>query len=325
MSKGALVVLSGGQDSTTCLYWAIRKWGRENVHAFTVHYRQRHQIEIRAAAEVARRANVATHEILGLDHASGERCHISSVGEHNLLDRMSETAILQSMSPLVNETPVDHYTNVASLPGGLEKTFVPARNLLFLTLAANRAYELGVRNIVTGVCEEDFGGYPDCRQAFITLVEKAITVGVYGEVHDAPGVDDPFRIHTPLMFLTKKQSVDLARTLDGCMDALAYTHTCYDGCYPPHPKNHASLLRARGFAAAGVADPLIVRAVAEGLLPSDYPRTGLVEGTKYDDFDPRDPLFKDTPSVGEAAKNPDADVEIKPKQKPRPKLKKKRE
>jgi 7-cyano-7-deazaguanine synthase len=254
MSKDtkALVVLSGGADSTTCLAWAGQEFGE--VHAITFHYGQRHDIEIEAALTVGRMLGVRSHEVLRLG------------------------PVLKGTSPLVSDNPVGHYGGADALPGGVEPTFVPARNILFLTLAANRAACLGTPHVVTGVCEEDFGGYPDCRRIFIDAMERALTLGVYGN-NLTP--DQLFQVHTPLMTLSKAKSVELALSLPGCMDALAYSHTCYDGCYPPCPNNHASILRAKGFRDYGVPDPLILRAKNEGLLPSDYPDTGYVEGTPY--------------------------------------------
>lgn len=241
----ALVILSGGQDSTTCLYWAKQKF--DVVHAVTFNYGQRHKIEIESAKKVGELAGVASHEFIDLG------------------------PILKGTSPLVNkENQVGHYDSVDALPGGIEPTFVPARNILFLTIAANRAACLGCTHLVTGVCQEDFGGYPDCRRDFIDAMEEALGEGIVGE-------PDAFNIQTPLMDLTKAQSVELAAELEGCMEALAYSHTCYDGQYPPNPYNHASLLRAKGFADAGLPDPLIMRAKAENLLPAEYPDSGLVE------------------------------------------------
>lgn len=239
--KKALVVLSGGQDSTTCLYWAIKKWGADNVHAITIDYNQRHNVEIEAAKKVANLAGIASrHEVI-------------KVG-----------SILRSTSPLVSQNELEQYKDHHSLPGGLEKTFVPMRNTLFLTIAANRAYDLRAFNIVTGVCEEDYGGYPDCRERFIKQLEFAFNQSV-NETESATN-DGPFMIHTPLMHLTKAESVHLAKTLDGCWEALAYSHTAYDGAYPPVGHDHATLLRAKGFEAAGLPDPLILRAVSEGLM-----------------------------------------------------------
>ena len=137
----ALVISSGGQDSTTCLFWAKQHF--DEVFAVTYNYGQRHAIEIEAAKEVGVLAGVRKHFIV-------------NVGP-----------ILVGSSPLVSSNALEQYKDMHSLPGGLEKTFVPGRNLLFLTLAANLAYTLGITDVVTGVCEEDSGGYPDCRQAFI--------------------------------------------------------------------------------------------------------------------------------------------------------------
>lgn len=257
----ALVVLSGGQDSTTCLFWAVQKWGAENVHAITINYGQRHIREIEAAAKVAELAGISTrHEIL-------------DVG-----------SILVSTSPLVSGNELEQYKDHSSLPGGLEKTFVPMRNTLFLTLAANRAYDLRAFNIVCGVCEEDYGGYPDCRERFIEALQDAFNESVNesdSPIYKGMGL---FTIHTPLMHLTKAASVHLARTLEGCWHALAYSHTAYDGAYPPLGHDHATLLRAKGFEEAGLPDPLILRAVSEGLMQ-------LPDSSNYDNH--REDTFND--------------------------------
>ena len=239
----ALVVLSGGQDSTTCLYWALQNF--REVHTITFDYGQKHRCEIIAAARISELAPAASHQTVTL-------------GE-----------VLKGSSPLTNsDEELEQYADHQSLPGGLEKTFVPMRNQLFLTVAANRAYVLNCRNLITGVCQEDSGGYPDCRQDFIELLEDAINAGTFtGE----PGTVRPLAIHTPLMNLTKADSIHLARGLKGCYAALAYTHTAYDGQYPPVGHDHANLLRAKGFEEADVPDPLVLRAYGKGLM--DLPST----------------------------------------------------
>lgn len=243
----ALVVLSGGQDSTTCLFWATKEYGVENVHAITFNYGQRHAIEIQAAIKVAQLAGIA------------DRHEICTLGD-----------ILVSTSPLVSGNELEQYTDHQSLPGGLEKTFVPMRNTMFLTIAANRAYALRTFNIVTGVCQEDYGGYPDCTQQFINSIVEAFNESVNDKKVHRP--EEPFQIITPLMYLTKAESVDMAKELgDDCWEALAYSHTAYDGAYPPLGHDHATLLRAKGFEEAGLPDPLILRAVSEGLM--ELPQT----------------------------------------------------
>lgn len=227
-SDGALVLLSGGQDSTTCLFWAQKRW--RNVSALTIVYGQRHAVEVEAAKKIAASAGIE-HEVLELSN------------------------LLHSTSPLVNpEHEVGQYENAEQLPGGIESTFVPCRNILFLTIAANRAVVKGYTNLITGVCEEDYGGYPDCRADFISRMEDALQAGIWGLESDIP-----VRVHTPLMHLTKKDTVEMAINLDGCMDALSHSHTCYKGDIPPCGKCHACLLRSKGFDDAGVEDPLLVR------------------------------------------------------------------
>lgn len=247
MQTKALVVLSGGQDSTTCLYWAkAQGW---EVHAITFDYGQRHRIELQAAVAIAEMAGVASHDIINLG-----------------------TGILRGTSPLVSDNELEQYADHQSLPGGLEKTFVPMRNQLFLTVAANRAFVMGCNILVTGVCQEDSGGYPDCTENFILTFEQACDLGTFTP---EAGFPNGLLIHTPLMHLTKAASVRMAQDLPGCMEALAYSHTSYDGAYPPTGHDHATLLRAKGFEEAGVPDPLVVRAYEEGLM--DLPTS-----TNYD-------------------------------------------
>jgi 7-cyano-7-deazaguanine synthase len=248
MSK-AMVVLSGGQDSTTCLFWAKQKF--KEIHAITFNYGQKHSIELDAAVKVAQMADVQTHKFVNIPN------------------------LLRGRSPLVNPNEkLEQYTDYQSMDkiigNRVELTFVPMRNAFFLTVAANYALERDIYDLVTGVCQQDNANYPDCRESFIGLQEATI--------NEALGITN-FQIHTPLMDLSKAQSIDLAKTFDGCMDALAYSHTAYDGKYPPIGKDHASLLRAQGFLEADTPDPLIVRAWREGLmdLPDSLNYRGLTK------------------------------------------------
>lgn len=238
-STKALVVLSGGQDSSTCLFWATRKFGRENVSAITFDYDQRHRIEIEAAVKVAELARVAErHEIVVLG------------------------PILKGASPLTDsDQQLEQYDTFESMEqiigDRVETTFVPLRNALFLTLAGNAAAALGATYIVTGVCQADNANYPDCRRSFVDAQEVTINLalGVAAEADDRW-----MRIATPLMDMSKARSIQMAMSLEGAYSALAFTHTAYDGQYPPVGKDHATVLRARGFQEAKVPDPLVLRA-----------------------------------------------------------------
>ena len=187
----ALVVLSGGQDSTTCLYWALERHGRGNVAAVTFDYGQRHRIELDCAANVARAAGVR-HTVLPIDT-------FSALGGNALTDDIDV------------ETAVD-------AANGLPNTFVPGRNLIFLTFAAAFAYREGFGTLVTGVAQTDYSGYPDCRQETIDALRQAIALGMAFD----------FAIETPLMRLSKAETVRLAAEV-GALDAMALTHTCYNG------------------------------------------------------------------------------------------------
>ncbi|QJT71091.1 7-cyano-7-deazaguanine synthase [Vibrio phage vB_VcorM_GR11A] len=241
MKEGAIVVLSGGQDSTTCLHWAIREYGRENVRALCFNYGQRHLTEVILARKIADRAGVPFDLVV--------------LGNN----------VLQGTSPLTNRNEeLETYESAETLPGGLEKTFVPSRNMVFLTIASNRAYVHRLRHIVTGVCEEDFGGYPDCRQVFINKLEAAMNSALFLE--EDFGEDHLIKLTTPLMNLTKKATVELAQELgDECMEAISFTHTCYSGTdFKTSDDGHVTLgcgechschLRKRGFDEAGIDDP----------------------------------------------------------------------
>lgn len=238
--RKALVVLSGGQDSTTCLFWALHEF--DEVHAVTFDYGQKHVLEVYAAEKIAKMAGVKTHEVITVPNC------------------------LKSSSPLVSGTELERYNNYEQMDkligNRVELTFVPMRNTLFLTIAANRAVALGVQHIVTGVCQQDNANYPDCRESFIMALEHAINEGL-GTTNFK---QQYLHIHTPLMYMSKAQSVMMASSMPGCMDALAYSHTSYDGKYPPTDMNHSNVLRAQGFLEAGLPDPLVMRAVKEGVM-----------------------------------------------------------
>jgi len=261
MSKIALVVLSGGQDSTTALFWAKSLF--DKVHAVTFQYGQRHIREIEAAKKVAGMAGVASHEIIELG------------------------PILKGMSPLTDPSqPLETYPDYDQMSkvigDRVELTFVPMRNALFFTVAANRAAILGADCLVTGLCEADNANYPDCRQTFVSMQELTVK---HALGYDKSGKD--FYIYVPLIRKTKSQSVHFAKTLPGCMEALAYTHTAYSGEYPPVTQDHATVLRAQGFLEAMEPDPLIVRAWREGLceLPDTQNYDGLAHKAILANFD----------------------------------------
>lgn len=213
-----LVVLSGGQDSTTCLYWALARFGK--VETLTFDYGQRHRIEIDCAARIARRAGVR-NTVLPLDT-------LAALGGNSLTD---ESIAIRDDD---------------DRGSGLPNSFVPGRNLLFLTAAAAYAWQHEINHIVTGVAQTDYSGYPDCRRETLDALQQALRLGMESNVE----------LHTPLMDLSKKDTVLLAQSL-GALDAMALTHTCYMGTRPPCGLCPACVLRAKGFAEAGIADPLL--------------------------------------------------------------------
>jgi len=196
----ALVLFSGGQDSTACLAWALERYARVETIGFD--YGQRHRIELDCRRTVrAELAAAFPHwgARLGEDHLLDLR----------LLGQLSDTA-------LTAERAIELQAN------GLPNTFVPGRNLLFLAFAATVAYRRGATVLVGGMCETDYSGYPDCRDNTMKAMQLALSLGL----------DGPMTVETPLMWLSKADTWALARRLGG--DALValveeHTHTCYLG------------------------------------------------------------------------------------------------
>ena len=156
---------------------------------------------------------------------------------------------INTFSALGGDALTDPDVEVASgveESSGLPNTFVPGRNLIFVTYAAAHAWREGIGNLVVGVAQTDYSGYPDCREETIEALQKAIRLGMESEI----------KILAPLMHLSKKDTVELARDL-GALPAMALTHTCYNGKRPPCGTCAACELRAKGFAEAGIDDPLI--------------------------------------------------------------------
>jgi 7-cyano-7-deazaguanine synthase len=210
--------LSGGQDSTTCLYWALSRF--DSVETITFDYGQRHSIELECAASVAEFAGIS-NRVLPI----------------NTFESLGGNALTDTSIDVRDEVGAD--TN-------LPNTFVPGRNIVFLTLAAAYAWQRDIRDIVAGVAQTDYSGYPDCREGTMKALESTIRLGMELDVV----------IHTPLMHLSKKETVLLASKL-GALEALALTHSCYRGERPPCGSCPACRLRARGFEEAGITDPLL--------------------------------------------------------------------
>lgn len=226
--RKALVVLSGGQDSATCMAWAAMNF--DGIEALSFNYKQRHSRELESAKRIAAMF-AAPHRVVDVPA---------------LMD--NPTSGLTSASLKVGET--DEKT-------GLPKSFVPGRNLIFLTNAASIALSLGMADIVTGVCQTDYSGYPDCRRATVDALQHAIALG---NINMLPGKDpEQFQIHTPLMYMTKAETVKLAWRLPNGWQAVAESWTCYEGGEKPCGVCPACDLRAKGFAEAGMDDPALKR------------------------------------------------------------------
>jgi 7-cyano-7-deazaguanine synthase len=184
----ALVVFSGGQDSTTCLFWAKKKF--KEVEAVTFNYGQRHVAELDCAKEIAEDLKVPHHVL-----------------DMSLLNQLAPSALTR------NDEAITHKE------GELPSTFVPGRNLLFLSFAGVLAKQIGAKHIITGVCETDFSGYPDCRDIFVKSLNVSLNLSM----------EEQFVIHTPLMWINKAQTWEMADRLGSLHYIRENTLTCYNG------------------------------------------------------------------------------------------------
>lgn len=187
-NEKAVVVFSGGQDSTTCLFYAKKHF--KEVELVTFQYGQRHDLEIKVAEDIAKEQGL----------------------KHHILDM----SLLSQLSP---NALTDHSMQIENDENGIPNTFVPARNLLFLSFAGAIAYQIGAKHIITGVCETDFSGYPDCRDSFIKSMNLSLNLSM----------DKDFVIHTPLMWLNKKETWALSDQLGALDYVREKTLTCYNG------------------------------------------------------------------------------------------------
>ncbi|WP_028775097.1 7-cyano-7-deazaguanine synthase QueC [Shewanella waksmanii] len=190
MSK-VVVVFSGGQDSTTCLVQALTQY--DEVHAITFDYGQRHRQEIEVAKTLGQQLGLKSHKVLDV----------------TMLNELAISALTRDDIPVSNEL----------MDNGLPNTFVPGRNILLLTLAGIYAYQIGAQAVITGVCETDFSGYPDCRDSFIKAMQSALE----------QGMDRKLALVTPLMWLNKAETWALADKYQQLSLVRDQTLTCYNG------------------------------------------------------------------------------------------------
>jgi 7-cyano-7-deazaguanine synthase len=222
--KKAVVLLSGGLDSTTVA--AIAQQQGYAVYALSFDYGQNHRIELDFAARVAAKLGVREHTVVKVD--------LRSFGG----------------SALTSDTPVPKHRTAEAIGHGVPVTYVPARNTVFLALALARAESLGATDIFIGVNALDYSGYPDCRPEFIEAFERMANLGTKIGTEDGQRI----RIHTPLIAMTKQQIIEAGLKL-------GVDHSITTTCYDPSPTGvacgacDACLLRLKGFAEAGIADP----------------------------------------------------------------------
>lgn len=208
MSK-AVVVFSGGQDSTTCLIQALGQY--DEVHGITFDYGQRHREEIEVAQQLGLKLGLTSHKILDV----------------TMLNELAISALTRESIQVSNDL----------MENGLPNTFVPGRNILFLTLAGIFAYQLGAEAVITGVCETDYSGYPDCRNDFVKAMASALV----------QGMDRPLELVTPLMWLNKAETWALADKYHCLEQVRDETLTCYNGIIGTGCKTcPACLLRQNG-------------------------------------------------------------------------------
>ena len=219
-----IVLFSGGQDSTTLLYWAKKHF--KKTYALTINYGQRHYVELQQAKKIASIANV----------------------EHIILDFDFYKTFVPKSSLVDKTISVEKQIHPSNLPN----TFVPGRNYFFLGISGVIAYEHNINNIAIGANQIDYSGYPDCRENFLVSVEKTLSYAL----------DKEIKLHYPLLFMDKKQIWLLAKELDIIEIIIEETHTCYEGIRnKKHPWGYgcgecpACVLRKKGYEEAFIHSP----------------------------------------------------------------------
>ncbi len=232
MESAAVVIFSGGLDSTTALYWAKKKF--KKVFAITFRYGQRHSLEVEMAKLTAKNADVEEHFIFDVD--------LSKIGASALTDRNLEVPRTKNVDEIAER--------------GIPITYVPFRNGIFISIAAAYAESKGVVDIVGGWNAVDFSGYPDCRSEFLSAMEKALNLGT-----KLGAEGKRWKIHAPLINMTKGEIIRLGLSMGA---DYSYSISCYRGGEIPCMECDSCLLRAKGWAEAGEEDHLIKRLREEG-------------------------------------------------------------
>lgn len=224
--RKALVLLSGGQDSATCMAWAAVMF--DTLYTISFDYGQRHKKELEAARKIASLFKTP-YENITLPILKGG----------------NKSALTNPELSVLSTDPI------SSLP----LSFLPGRNIVFLSLASAYALNRDIYNIVTGVCQTDYAGYPDCRRDTINSLEQSIRLGNKGYLKNR----EDFHIHTPLMYLTKTESIYLAQRLPHGMEAVSLSWTCHKGEDVPCGICDPCKLRLAGFDEARIGDPAFER------------------------------------------------------------------
>lgn len=224
MNNNAIVCLSGGQDSATCLSWSKFKFNE--IHSVSFYYGQRHSRELECAKKLSKIANVKSHQIINIEEL------FKSININN-------NAMIDDQKDVNSKHHILDY---------LPATFVPFRNLFLISSAAAVGLEKNATHVVTGICQTDYSGYPDCREDFKKSLQHTLS----------KAIDMDIQIHAPLMYLNKAETVKLMNTL-GSIEWYKYTHTCYNGENPPCGQCPSCKLRANGFKETKIDDPLLVK------------------------------------------------------------------
>lgn len=220
--QSAVVVFSGGQDSTTCLIQALQQY--EKVHCITFDYQQRHREEIEVAKKLVKTLNNERTEKNGIVH---------KILDVTLLNELTISSLTKNHIRIPTYPNANEHANKKNIPN----TFVPGRNILFLTLAAIYAYKINAATVITGVCETDFSGYPDCRDNFVKSLNQAINLGINQSIN----------FITPLMWLNKAEIWALADHYQQLELIRESTLTCYQGTIGDGCKECAAChLRSQG-------------------------------------------------------------------------------